>query len=44
MAAAGIADGAMRFHGAANYSTSVIGNVSMAWIRHTVATEPQRYA
>lgn len=43
MAAAGIADGAIHLSNApANYSTSVIGNVSMAWIRHTVATEPHR--
>ena len=43
MASAGIADGAIQYNNApANYSTSVIGNVSMAWIRHTVATDPQR--
>jgi len=43
MDAAGIADGSILFDSApGNYSTSVIGNVSMAWIRHTVATEPER--
>lgn len=43
MAAAGIADGAIKLdHAPANYSTSAIGNVSMAWIRHIVKTDPQR--
>ena len=35
--AAGIEDGAIQLDNSpANYSTSAIGNVSMAWIRHTV--------
>eukprot|EP00939_MAST-03C_sp_MAST-3C-sp1_P003316 g3316.t1 len=41
--AAGISDGAIRFNNAAaNYSTAVIGNTSLAWIRHVAKSDPSR--